>query len=79
MSLKGIDMKKLFSSAKVGALVALASAGALALPAQAAAVNVGDVVTDISAQLGPIGLIGSAVLLVVVGVAAFRWIRSALR
>lgn len=45
MSQKGIDMKKLFSGAKVGALVALASAGALALPAQAAAVDVGDVVT----------------------------------
>lgn len=58
-----------------------AAAGALVVAggANAAAVDVADVVTDIGAQAGPIGLIGGAVLLIVVAVAAFKWVRSALR
>jgi len=56
------------------ALVLLGAAGA----SQAAAVDVAAVVTDIGAQMAPIGLIGSAVLLVYVGVKAFKWVRAAL-
>lgn len=58
----------------------LLGAGALALTgaANAAAVDVAAVVTDIGAQATPIGLIGSAVLLIFVGVKAFKWVRKAL-
>lgn len=58
--------------------VVLAGAVAAASAANAAAVDVADVVTDIGAQAAPIGLIGAAVLLIYVGVKAFRWVRSAL-
>ncbi|MBS0484023.1 MAG: phage coat protein [Proteobacteria bacterium] len=46
--------------------------------ANAAAVDVAAVVTDIGAQAAPIGLIGAAVLLIYVGVKAFQWVRRAL-
>ena len=55
----------------VGVLAATASANA-------AAIDVGDIVTDIAAQATPIGLIGAAVLLLVVGIKAFKWVRAAL-
>lgn len=58
--------------AAVAGLVATASA------ANAAAVDVAGVVTDITAQAAPIGLIGAAVLLIYVGVKAFKWVRGAL-
>lgn len=57
-----------------GAAAALAMTGA----ANAAAVDVADVVTDIGAQVTSIIAIGGAVLLVMVAVKAFRWVRSAL-
>ena len=55
----------------VGVLAATASANA-------AAIDVSAVVTDIAAQATPIGLIGGAVLLLVVGIKAFKWVRAAL-
>lgn len=58
-------------------LVALGSFSLIGA-SQAAAVDVAAVVTDIGAQLTPIGLIGAAVLLVYVGVKAFKWVRGAL-
>lgn len=60
------------------AQVAPACALVLASQANAAAVDVGAVVTDIAAQATPIGLIGAAVLLIYVGVKAFQWVRKAL-
>lgn len=45
---------------------------------QAAAIDVAAVVTDIAAQAAPVGLIGSAVLLIYLAVKAFKWVRSAL-
>lgn len=59
---------------------ALLGAGALVLmgSANAAAVDVAAVVTDIGAQATPIGLIGAAVLLIFVGLKAFKWVRRAL-
>ena len=58
----------------------LVAAGVLAatVSAQAAAIDVAAVVTDISAQAAPIALIGGAVLVVYVGIKAFRWVRGAL-
>lgn len=55
-----------------------ASLLAATVAANAAAIDVADVVTDISAQAAPVGLIGAAVLILVVGVKAFKWVRGAL-
>lgn len=60
--------------AQVAAATALVAAGS----ANAAAIDVGDVVTDIAAQATPVGLIGGAVLVLFVAIKAFRWVRSAL-
>lgn len=46
--------------------------------AQAAAIDVTAVVTDIGAQAAPVGLIGGAVLLIYLAVKAFHWVRRAL-
>lgn len=51
---------------------------AVATVSQAAAIDVASVVTDIGAQAVPVALIGSAVLLLIVGIKAFKWVRSAL-
>ena len=58
----------------------LVAAGALSIVggANAAAVDVAAVVTDIGAQAAPVGLIGVAVLLIYGAVKAFKWVRSAL-
>ncbi len=58
----------------------LVAAGVLAATASAnaAAIDVSAVVTDIGAQAVPIGLIGGAVLLIYLGVKAFKWVRSAM-
>lgn len=57
-----------------------AAVGSLALigNSMAAAVDVTATVTDIGAQLAPIGLIATAVLGVFVGLKAFKWVRKAL-
>lgn len=61
------------------ARIALVSGLALsAVASQAAAIDVGDTVTEIGAQAAPIALIGGAVLAIVVAVKAFKWVRSAL-
>lgn len=65
-------MKKLFSRVGLVALMGV-SGGAFAAP-----VDVAAVVTDIAAQAAPVGLIGAAVLLLMVAVKAFKWVRSAL-
>ena len=58
----------------------LVAAGVLAAAASAnaAAIDVTSVVSDITAQAAPVGLIGAAVLLLVVGIKAFKWVRAAL-
>ncbi len=66
-------MQKTFNRSLV-AVGALAGAAA----ANAAAIDVTAVVTDIAAQAAPIGLIGSAVLILFVGIKAFKWVRKAL-
>lgn len=65
-----------WANAKTGAAIAIGVASATS--ANAAAVDVAAVVSDISAQAAPIGLIGAAVLLIYVGVKAFQWVRKAL-
>jgi hypothetical protein len=61
--------------AKNGFLLALA-VGATA--SQAAAIDVTALVTDIGDTATPIGLIGSAVLLIYLAVKAFKWVRAAM-
>lgn len=60
------------------ALVLAVALGSVASVSQAAAIDVAATVTDIGAQAAPIALIGGAVLLIVVAVKAFKWVRSAL-
>lgn len=58
----------------------IAAAGALAIASQAnaAAVDVTAVVTDIGAQAAPVAAIGAAVLVLMVGIKAFKWVRKAM-
>lgn len=56
-------------------LLALA-AGATA--SQAAAIDVTATVTDIGAQLVPIGLIGAAIMGVYLAIKAYHWVRRAM-
>lgn len=46
--------------------------------ASAAAISVTDVTTDIAAQAAPVAAIGAAVLVLTVGIKAFKWVRRAL-
>lgn len=58
----------------------LVAAGSLigAAAANAAAIDVTAVTTDIAAQAGPVAAIGAAVLILFVGIKAFKWVRKAL-
>jgi len=66
-----MKISRIFFTAPALAVSAISSASA-------AAVDVSGVVADIEAQAGPIGLIGAGVLVLYVGVKAFKWIRGAL-
>ncbi|MBD9403862.1 methyltransferase [Acidovorax sp. ACV02] len=66
-------MQKTFNRSLV-AVVALAGAAA----ANAAAVDVTAVTADIALQAAPIAAVGAAVLILHVGVKAFKWVRQAL-
>lgn len=61
-------------------IVAGAAAGSMLVfsQAHAAAIDVTAVVSDISAQAAPIAAIGAAVLVLIVGIKAFKWVRRAL-
>lgn len=63
---------------KLQALAALAAFATVPAVSFAAAVDVDDVVTDIGAQLVPVGLIGSAILLLIVAIKAYKWVRRAM-
>jgi hypothetical protein len=58
--------------------LAVVPLAAFPLFADAAAVNVTAVVADVAAQAASITLIGAAVLLIVVGIKAFKWVRRAM-
>lgn len=66
-------MQKTFNRSLV-ALSGLAGAAA----ANAAAVDVTAVSADIAAQAAPVAAIGAAVLILFVGIKAFKWVRKAL-
>lgn len=66
------NLKTMFA-ASLAVLTAFVS-----MPSFAAAIDVSGTVTDIGAQLVPIGLIGIAVLGVILALKAFHWVRRAL-
>ena len=68
----------MFKQVKTHALALVPASFLVAGAANAAAVDVTDVVAHISAQAAPIAAIGAAVLLVYVGIKAFKWVRRAL-
>lgn len=47
------------------------------MAANAAAVDVSDITADIAAQAAPVAAIGTAVLLLFIGIKAFKWVRKA--
>lgn len=65
---------------KIAAGIAGATAGALALPAAAqdAGVDVTGVVSAIEGASAPIAAIGGAVLVVMVGIKVYKWVRRAM-
>jgi Inovirus Coat protein B len=67
-----LKMKKV--NLKLASLLTLA----LAATASQAAIDVAPVTAEISATLAPIGLIGAGVLLVIVAIKAFKWVRGAM-
>jgi Inovirus Coat protein B len=67
---------KLFKQAMKYGSVAMALAAAST--ASHAVVDVSGVVTEIQGTIAPIGLIGAAVLIVCVTIAAYKWIRRAM-
>ena len=68
----------MFKQVKTHALALVPASFLVAGAANAAAVDVTAVVTDIAAQAAPIAAIGAAVLLIYVGIKAFKWVRRAL-
>lgn len=75
-------MFKMVSRARSGAAVfALALLALVAGPAAAGGgggVDVSGVVSQINGAIAPIGLIGAAVLLVLVAVKTYKWVRRAM-
>lgn len=62
---------------KIAGVAAVASLGLMTTGAQAA-IDVTDVVAEVSGSAAPVALIGTAVLLLFVGIKAFKWVRRAL-
>lgn len=58
-------------------LLAVAAGGMVAANSASAAVDVTDIVTAIDGVIAPVSLIGAAVLLVVVTIKTFKWVRQA--
>ena len=67
---------RVLRSSKAATTAALAFIAAT--NAQAAAVDVSAVVTEIGAQAGPVSLIGTAILALFVGIKAFKWVQKVL-
>lgn len=70
--------QKLESLRRLALLNGAAVASMVAAPAAFAAVDVSAVVTEIGDAAAPIASIGAAVLLVMVGIKVFKWVRRAM-
>jgi F0F1-type ATP synthase membrane subunit c/vacuolar-type H+-ATPase subunit K len=78
--LKGFAARSVNSLKGAALAVGMAMVGATALTSQpaSAAVDVTAVTTEIAGAIAPIGLIGAGVLLVLVAVKTYKWIRRAM-
>lgn len=75
--MKVLSVYKSLSAYVAAALLAV---GALvASPAHAAPIDVAAIKAYIEEQAVPIGIVGSAVLLILIGITAFLWVRRAAR
>jgi len=63
---------------KEKAIIGTAAIAAVAAPAANAAIDVSSVTSEIAATAAPIGLIGGAILVMWVGVKAYKWVRAAM-
>lgn len=63
---------------KTAALVAVPAAALVASPAFAQAVDVSGVTAAIDGAAAPIAAIGGAVLLILVGIKVYKWVRRAM-
>ncbi len=68
----------MFNKVKTFVFGLAASVGLISSPALAAAVDVTAVTADIAAQAAPIAAVGAAVLILMLGIKAFKWIRRAM-
>lgn len=71
--MKTLQNRLALAAASVVALLGSSSAFAVGT-----AVDVTAVTADIAAQAAPIAAIGAAVLLLIVGIKAFKWVRRAM-
>lgn len=68
----------MFNKSKLAVLALVTTAATMAGNASAAAPDVAAVVTEISGAAAPIASIGGAVLIVLVGVKVYKWVRRAM-
>jgi len=66
------------SGAALGASMYLFAPMAFAQQAPSGAIDVTSIEQKITAQLGPIGLLGAAVLGIIVAIKAYQWVRRAM-
>lgn len=71
-------MKSVTGFLRACAFAVFAAFALVSAPVYAAAIDVTAIVTDIAAQAVPVGLIGGAVLLLMIAIKAFKWVRRAM-
>lgn len=71
-------MLQKFRFTKVASVLTLAAFSPMAFAGGGGGVDVSGVVSAIDAAVGPIGLIGGAVLLVLVAIKVYKWVRRAM-
>ena len=71
-------MLQKFRFTKVAGVLTLAAFSPMAFASGGGSVDVSGVVSAIGAAVGPIGLIGGAVLLVLVAIKVYKWVRRAM-
>ncbi|MCX7258697.1 MAG: major capsid protein [Polaromonas sp.] len=74
--MKAEKMFKKFAASKTLAVLVVSAAASVS--AQAAAIDVAALTTDIAAQAAPVAAVGGAILLIFLGIKAFKWVRAAM-
>lgn len=70
--------EKMFKKFAVSKTLAVLVVSAVSVSAQAAAIDVAALTTDIAAQAAPVAAVGGAILLIFLGIKAFKWVRAAM-